>query len=502
MDSTYDSFAGVWHKILLAARSRRFLLLSVLFPFFLRVIPEILAGPWPLGFDTVWVYAPFVKDVQTKGFGEAFSGVYPAAPLVFALLGIGAVFTGAPPFAITKAAAPLLYGFTGLSLYYFARRGLQWDQSKSLFLVLVTTLYFVPLRFSWDMYKNLLGCAFFLMALAHFRYPRQLRETTFLLAFAGLSILSSELTAALLGAIAGALFLLELVRDRRWNLPAFALLVIGGLATLFYIGAAFPATLAPSPLAAPPARSFFPYNYVGAAEDVYMYPTLPDVYATVLLLGGIVLGPLIPFAVAGFVRDRRMALWSGILATGAFSLLGWPFAAIPLWHRWLFMLTFPTLVFVTVGLLRVRRFIRAAFLVVVVILAATFLALPPQHAFPYYTNSHTTRYLQTSMMQNTGPLADSPDIVWAFGVLSDMRLSRSAIVANTAFSGWAKLYSQGMLVYEFTDPTQVERGNFSQYEHILMVYWSKSSSWFNAAMLPQNMVEFRCLHNVGLYEKR
>jgi hypothetical protein len=37
-------------------------------------------------------------------------------------------------------------------------------------------------------------------------------------------------------------------------------------------------------------------------EGVYVYPTLVDVYATVLLLSGMVLGPLIPFAFAGFVR--------------------------------------------------------------------------------------------------------------------------------------------------------------------------------------------------------
>src|SRR5713226_2121753 len=54
---------------------RRFLLFSGLFPFAIRTIPEILAGPWPLGFDTVWTYAPFVKQVETQGAGSAMDGV-------------------------------------------------------------------------------------------------------------------------------------------------------------------------------------------------------------------------------------------------------------------------------------------------------------------------------------------------------------------------------------------------------------------------------------------
>ena len=446
--------------------AHRYLLAAVALPLVVRTIPEILAGPWPLGFDTVWVYAPFVKDVETEGVGSAFASFFSfnhPAPLVYVLLGLGAVATGAPPFAITKAAAPLLYGFLGLSLYYFGRRGLQWDQKKSLFLVLVASLYFVPLRFSWDMYKNLLGYAFFLMALAHFRDSRHSRETTSLLAFAGLSILSSELTAALLVAIAGALFVLEFVREHRLNLPAIVVLIVAGVATLFYLGVVFPADVASSPLATPPARSLFLYNYVGVAEDVYAYPTLVDVYATVLLLSGMVLGPLIPFAVAGFVRERRMMAWTAILAIGAFSILVWPFAAIPAWHRWLFMLVFPALVFATHGVLKMDRRIRVAFLAVLLVLAASFVALPPPYAFPYYTNPQTTGYVQTSMLQNTVPLSDSPDVVAALTWLNGMRLNGSVLLAPFAFLGWAKLYSTIPHIYGFGDAVQVNGGNFSTY---------------------------------------
>lgn len=102
--------------------------------------------------------------------GEIVS--FHTASLVFALLGSAAVVTGAEPFAITKATAPLFYGLLGFSVYYLGRRGLQWDAKSSLPLVLVTTLYFVPLRFSWDMYKNLLGLAFFFLAILHLRGPR------------------------------------------------------------------------------------------------------------------------------------------------------------------------------------------------------------------------------------------------------------------------------------------------------------------------------------------
>lgn len=485
------------------AVARRFALIAILLPMGVRTIPELLAGPWPLGFDTVWVYAPFVKDIQTEGLGQGFAQFFTynhPAPLVYVLLGLGAIVTGAPPFAITKAAAPLLYGFLGLSLYYFGRRGLGWDPRKSLFLVLVTTLYFVPLRFSWDMYKNLLGYPFFLMALAHFRDPRHLRETAFLMTFAGLSILSSELTAVLLGAIAGALFLLEFARERRWNLPAIAVLGVAGLATLSYLGLLFPATVTPSPLAPAPARSLFLYSYVGAAEDVYVYPALGDVYATVLLLSGMVLGPLIPFAFAGFVRERRMMVWTAILAIGAFSVLVWPFAAIPAWHRWLFMLAFPALVFATRGVLKMDRRIRVAFLAALLVLAAAFIALPPSYAIPFYTNPRTIAYVQSSMLQNTVPIGDSFDVVLALEWLNNQQFSDSILLAHISFVGWAELYSKIPQIYAFADPAQVNGGNFSGYTHVFVVYWARNQGWYNPSSIPDGLTLANSVGRMAVYE--
>ncbi len=181
-------------------------------------------------------------------------------------------------------------------------------------------------------------------------------------AFAGLSILSSELTAVLLGAVAGAIFLFEFVQERSRNLCAAALLGTAVLVTLFYVGALFPAPPAPLPLAPPQARSLFPYDYVGATQDVYVYPSLGDVYASVLLLSGLVLAPLLPFAVVGFARERRMVSWTAMLAIGSSSVLVWPFDAIPSWNRWLFMLVFPVLVFACHGAIRVDSRFRTVFL--------------------------------------------------------------------------------------------------------------------------------------------
>ncbi len=64
---------SVYRGLLNAIVTRPLALFLFASPISVRVIPEILAGAYPLGFDTVWVYAPFIKAVQAEGFSSAMN---------------------------------------------------------------------------------------------------------------------------------------------------------------------------------------------------------------------------------------------------------------------------------------------------------------------------------------------------------------------------------------------------------------------------------------------
>lgn len=483
-------------------QARRLPLLAVALPVIIRTIPELLAGPYPLGFDTLWVYAPFVRDVENNGFAAAMLelGSRRSAPLMYLLIAIVASLSRAEPFLVVKGAAPLLHGFLVFSMYYLAKRGLGWDNKRCLLIILVSTLYFVPLRFSWDMYKNSLGYGLLILALAHLRKSSTSRERWSFFLLAGLSILASELTAVLLGAIMGLIFLQDLVRRRRWNLAALATGVTAFAAILIYLRLMFPVSAPASPLAPIPRMTSFPYNYIGSAVDIYNYPGLGDVYVTVLFLSGMILAPLLPFALLGLRRDRLVCTWTFALVVGAFSLLVVPFAAFPLWHRWLFMLTFPALIFTVRGLSRFGRKSVLAFLLVIVLLSTSFMVLLPANAFPYYSNPYTLPYIPSSMVQNTVPLEDSPDIIKALQWLNEMRFEESVLLAHISFVGWAKLYSNIPSIYGFVDADQVNDGNFSAFRHVFLVYWAPTKGWFEASLLPEGTVEIHRSGNIALFE--
>jgi len=482
--------------------THRFLLLSVAIPLVVRTIPEILAGPWPLGFDTVWTYAPFVKDVETKGFQPSLQGFLDqqAAPLMYFLLGLAAVSTHAAPFAITKAAAPILYAFLGFSIYVFGRRGLGWNQKKSLLLVVVSTLYFVPLRFSWDMYKNTLGYGFFLLALSDLGRVSVGRGGVLLFLFAGLSILASELTAVLLGATALILVLWIRVTDKRWDLASGVVAALGGIALLYYGHVLFQPVLPATPLARPPVQAGFLYNYVGSDVDVYVYPALVDVFVSVIALTALVFAPIFWLSIRGRFPEKRLMAASFVLGVGSFSVLVSPFAAIPSWHRWLYMLVFPALIYATVGIVRLNRKAQVIVIVLLVFLGATFVAMPDDLALPYYASPQTLRFIPPNLLRNTVGLQDSPDVVAVLEWLNYQRISRAVLVADIWFVGWARLYLDSMPVYEFLDRAQMDGGNFSAYNGIFMLYWAVGEGGFQAEQVPSGATQIFPIGRVAIYE--
>jgi hypothetical protein len=476
-------------------------LLAVAIPTLIRILPEILAGSLPLGFDTVWTYAPFLKSVQSNGFDFSVASVesYHSAPLMYMLLGIVA-FSNIEPILITKAVAPLLYGLLGFSLYYFARHGLAWNDRKCLSVAALSSLYFVPLRFSWDLYKNTLGYSFLILALSYLRPNPTPKEKWFFLLLAGLSILASEFTAALLGVICLLIFSWSFVGERRFEPLTVVVASASFLATFFYLGFLFPFNPPLSPLGSQEPLRISLYNYVGASQDVYVYPALKDVYSTVSILTAMVLVPILPLAFLGFYRERRLVVWTFALGIGAFSLTIIPFAAVPMWYRWLLMLTFPMLIFGAAGLARLANRFAVPVLGVMMILSLGFMVLPPENALPYFTNSHTLPYVPSSMLQNTVPLPDSFDIVKALRWLDGTRPKDSVLLASYAFVGWARLYSNVREIYEYGSADQVNNSNLSYYKHVYIIYWAMGSGWFEQSLLPTGTVEVHRSGQIALYE--
>ena len=174
-------------------------LLAFLIPLVMRAIPEILMGPYVVGFDTLAYYVPNTLMWLRDGVG--FWSFVAVAPFLYVLL-IGVTSIGVPIVISLKVMSPLLLGFLGLMVYFYANKTLSWSPRKSLLVVLFATLYFVALRVSWDMLRSELALIFLFATLIFLKKDGNPLRNGVLLSLAMLSVVfAHQLIAVIMFAI-------------------------------------------------------------------------------------------------------------------------------------------------------------------------------------------------------------------------------------------------------------------------------------------------------------
>src|SRR2546428_9320274 len=194
-------------------RSYRFALAAFLVPLFIRSIPEILVGPYPIGWDTIAFYVPNTLDWAAGKAG--FTEILGTAPLMYLISVPVYLLSRVNPVWIFKIMGPILYGSMILALFRFLKIGLKWPDKQALGSALLTSLYFVTLRISWDLYRNMLGLTFILLSLPLIEDMKGPRKAALLSVLIVLAVAADQLTGVIALVLVGARALTGLTRNQR-----------------------------------------------------------------------------------------------------------------------------------------------------------------------------------------------------------------------------------------------------------------------------------------------
>ncbi len=176
-----------------------FPLLAFAIPIAVRAIPEILMGQFLVGFDTMGYYVP--NTIAWLRSGVSFWALISSAPLLYILL-MGATSIGASIVIILKIMGPLILGLLGLAAYLYANKALLWSSKKSLIVAILSTLYFVALRISWDMFRSEIALIFLFLTLTILQKNGHSLRNAFLLSLTmALVVFSHQLIAIIMFAI-------------------------------------------------------------------------------------------------------------------------------------------------------------------------------------------------------------------------------------------------------------------------------------------------------------
>src|SRR5438876_10448999 len=172
-------------------RRHKLALAAFLVPLCIRIIPEILSGRYPVGWDIIAYYIPNTIDMASGKMN--LWGIITSAPTLYAIAVPVYLSTKANLVLIFKVLGPILYGFLGWSIFWFCQRRLDWTGNKALYGVFFISGYFLTMRISWDAYHMELGLALFLLAESIISTPDSVKSTLARVSLLSLAVLSNHL---------------------------------------------------------------------------------------------------------------------------------------------------------------------------------------------------------------------------------------------------------------------------------------------------------------------
>jgi hypothetical protein len=404
------------------------------------------------------------------------------------------------PVAIFKVMGPILYGGMSLALYRLLTAGLRWSTSMAFAGTLVTSLYFITLRVTWDLYRDTLGLVAVLLAIPLLSGSSSFKRLATLCTLIVLAVGSNQLTGILMLLLAAASALAALRKGQNSWFTRLLVTSVPGL--VLFLAIAYAALVVPgvSPIKLQPP-----------------VPTLQELASSAGFLGYayLPLAPLIAFGVTK-VNNPELRVWTILCLVGVFSSL-FPFAGLFIVsYRWALLLSIPLCVYATAGLSRlagtncktstfmtlVRGKITPLFLGLLVISAALYIATPAQQSMVYFTVFPND--MPTSMVQNTVPLSDMSDLRILLDWTAMHMTPGTALLAHEAIYGWVRAYvptTVNVVNYWNSSPlTGVNLAKSLGYSSALMIWWVNGSGWHDQTTVPIGFVPLKYQGDLVVYQ--
>lgn len=471
--------------------------------FFVRLLPELLAGPYPIGFDTIYYAAAMKSSVIWSHWSTFFTSTWLLGAVMVLLYNVLRVDS----FLLLKIVAPVLFGLNTAGVYWFARKMLSWDVRVSLLAGGFFSVQLASLRISWDLLRNTLGLGILLFALPMINQVDSKRGFACFVLFSLLTVFAHEYAAVTIMVIVLSLVFRRFVKWRtevdhkRLMLafsPALAVFLMGIYLRIFpvhYVGETNIIS-AGDVVYANPGNLFFLVNYLCVKSSVEYYAAYWDLALHVFVLFGLLYSPYLFLVLKGFFRHRVLNVWTGLLMIGSFGCLIVPFCALELWHRWMFMLVYPFTFFAVNGLkkflkrddseslqsgMRISERKVKGLVLLTVLLSGAYLATPVlMNTFNVgiFSVSQVCTYFSFAP---TVPYQDVDGVIQAMEWLDQNMDSGSCVVLHHAFLSWGRLYlGEAHIIVHFENDANsavkvaLERG----FDRVYLVWWNQNVGWY------------------------
>jgi hypothetical protein len=502
--------------------NRKALLACLSIGFLIRLVPELLAFPFPIGFDTIYYAFAMKNGVILAHWSNFFTSSW----LLYALIVPLYSLLQADTFLLLKIVAPLLFGLNVAGVYWFSRKMLCWNLRVSMLTGLFFALQLASLRISWDLLRNTLGLGILLFALSYVKEVNSKRGFVLFASLALLSVFAHEYAAVTLFVVVFGLLTWRLAKRKLdstslrlglASLPALTVFLVGMGLRFFPVSyaAEINAINAGDTVTAKVGGLPFLVDYLHIQNSVDSYASYFNLALSVGLLFSVLFLPYIFMVAKGFFRNGVLTLWTILLLVGAFGCLIVPFAALQYWHRWMFMLVYPFTFYAVNGFGRLLSKFRekntlsswfsdrkaATMVLLTFSLGIAYLATP---VLMVYTDVSVPVVTGTYLYFSTSPAVPYQDVnsvVKAMSWLNDRLNAASCVALQHAFLRWGQLYidkSHAIVHFEIDITAALNTGLKSGFNNLFLVWWNEPIGWYGISV-PQSFVSVQDFGRISVY---
>lgn len=407
----------------------------------LRAAPELIAYPYPIGYDVINYYIPTVTNFEDK-----WDIVSKQFPLYVTFLYIVSITTGLPAYSVIVAVIIAMTGIFGVSIFYLGRTLLKLGISHSVFIAIFAILQLAVLRTTWDFHRDIfaLTTMIFVFSLLS-RNNAGWKPLALILGLTTLTVAADRMVGALFS-VSVAVYAIV---TRRRDIALTGILAIA----MFY-------ALAVSTQSTPDIKT------ITSTEIPQNNKELKEFYNPIdlLLFFIVVNGLLLAAAAIGFLNMKNTLLKIPLLVClmGSFSWLAFPENRYLLADRWIILAGIFLSVFAGYGILHLIRNLRRRFTIASCILGAfavlgvSFAVIPHHSATALYgiIGLHSEHLPPLTMQFNSIDVEDNDELLSAIAWINKNTEQDALIVGQNHWRGFMELYLENERTYHFSEDPQ------------------------------------------------
>lgn len=483
-------------------------ILAFLFPLFIRLLPEIIAWPYLIGYDTI----TYAYTILNSSLSFNIINFLKSANLLFIIAIIFNEFIK-DPFLIMKIFGPILFSLLCFSLYLYSRKILNWNQWKAFLVSFLASIYFVSLRISWDLYRQMLGTIFLIMALIVLRISNIKLRLFSVIVLGILTIFSHQLTAVLFFIIMLVYFFIE----KNIKFKFYLVLMIMPVFFIFIYQLYNPTI----------GNIRIPYEKVVSNSWIDLASFISGFLCYMFLP----LFPLFLLGIFSFKKFKEIDMWIWLIVCIIFSY--WPLFlpeySVLFWFRWAILLVYPIIFLSIEGIeklwklkkkyfkIDIGKFLALFILLLNLIMSSYYLlSLPEYQVCKYFGEwNNYKQYIPTSMLQNSISISDTEDVIKAMKWFNEnLDKNSSILVLHEAMSDWARIFISKIKIIRISDirlSSQIRENltiklirfceeNAKNGNEIYTIWWINEKGWYEMPKLPLKFKEIQHFGNMGIFQ--